>query len=198
MNGDLRGKGDSHYTGGGLLAKWTVSRGFYVEGSFRGGQSRDSAKDLLRDGVGNPYSFKTSASYFGSHIGLGREIALSHGTAVDIYGKYFYNRKGGVSFTAGPNAYKLDSVTSHIIRLGARYMMKREKWNYYGGLAYEQELGGQAKGTVDGFAIRKADTSGGSLYMELGAILRPTEQVSIGRFLVPLERYVASLQNIYL
>ncbi len=175
VNGAARGKGETRYTGGGLLAKWTARNGFYMEGSFRGGQSRNNAKDLLRDGAGNPYSYKANAAYFGGHIGLGKEIALKSGAKVDIYGKYFYNRKAGVRFAAGPDDYVLDDVTSHIMSLGVRYMMKRDKWDFYGEMAYEQEFGGRATGTVDGFSIREADTSGGSLFMELGAILRPTE-----------------------
>ncbi|MBQ4151569.1 MAG: hypothetical protein II591_00865, partial [Schwartzia sp.] len=42
-----------------------------------------------------------------------------------------------------------------------------------GGLAYEQEFSGKAEGTADGMAIRGADTSGGSLRAELGAVLNP-------------------------
>ena len=79
-----------------------------------------------------------------------------------------------MSFDAGDH-YDLDAVRSQILRIGARYTMKREKWNFYGGLAYESEFDGKAKGKVGDFAIRGADISGGSFRMELGATMKPDE-----------------------
>ena len=167
-----RGDGSTKYTGGGLLAKWTANHGFYVEGSLRAGTVHDDANNLLRDFAGNGYSYDTNAGYFGAHLGVGKEIKLTNGNVVDVYGKYFYNRKNGVSFDAGGH-YDLDAVTSQIVRVGARYTVKRAKWNYYAGVAYEHELDGKATGTAGGLAIRSADTSGGSFRGELGATMKP-------------------------
>ena len=169
---DLRGDGSMDYTGGGVLAKWTAAHGFYVEGSFRAGTVHDDAKNVLHDDV-NTYSYDTNANYFGAHIGVGKEIEVANGNTVDVYGKFFFNRRNGVSFDAGPNRYDLDAVKSEILRVGARYTMKREKWNFYGGVAYEHEFGGEATGTVDGLAIRSADIKGGSARFELGATMKP-------------------------
>ena len=171
---DMRGDGSARYTGGGLLAKYTMKNDVYVEGSLRAGSIHDDARDVMTDGAGNPYSYETNAPYMGFHLGVGKEIALADGNSVDVYGKYFFNRKNGVSFDAGGH-YDLDAVTSSVLRLGARYNVKREKWNFYGGLAYEHELDGKATGTADGVAIRAAETSGGSARMELGATMKPGE-----------------------
>lgn len=168
-NDGEQGDGSMHYTGGGLMAKWQQKNGFYVEGSIRAGRVSDNANNVLRDAAGNSSSYKTSASYWGTHIGLGREISLGKGRTVDVYGKYFYNRKAGVNFTAAGNDYNLDAVASQVIRIGARYTLKREKWNYYGGLAYEHELDGKAFGRVDDVDIRSASIKGGSVFGELGA-----------------------------
>ena len=105
---------------------------------------------------------------------MGKEIPLSDGNAVDVYGKYFYNRRNSVDFNAGGH-YDLDAVTSSVLRVGARYILKRNKWNFYAGAAYEHELDGKANGTADGVAIRGADTSGGSFRGELGATMKPGE-----------------------
>ena len=169
---DMRGDGSARYTGGGLLAKYTMKNDVYVEGSLRAGSIHDDARDVMTDGAGNPYSYETNAPYMGFHLGVGKEIALADGNSVDVYGKYFFNRKNGVSFEAGGH-YDLDAVTSSVLRVGARYTVKREKWNFYGGLAYEHELDGKATGTADGVAIRAAETSGGSARMELGATMKP-------------------------
>ena len=174
FNGDERGDGSMHYTGGGLLAKWTAKHGLYVEGSLRAGSVHDDARNVLRDGNGVPYSYETNAPYFGGHLGVGKENTLNNGNVVDVYGKYFYNRRNGVSFDAGGH-HDLDAVTSSVFRVGARYTMKRDKWNFYGGLAYEHELDGEATGTVEGVAIRSADIGGGSVRAEIGATMKPGE-----------------------
>ena len=171
-NNGLRGDGSVDYTGGGLLGKWKKDNGFYVEGSFRAGTVNEDARNLLHDNV-RSYSYNTSANYMGFHIGVGKQIAVANGNVVDVYGKYFYNRKNGVDFTVNGDDYKLDDVTSQIFRIGARYTMKREKWNFYGDAAYEHELDGKAGGRVNGVGLRSADTKGGSFRLELGAELRP-------------------------
>ena len=174
FNGDERGDGSMHYTGGGLLAKYTTKNSVYVEGSLRAGSVHDDARNVLRDFRGMPYSYTTNAPYMGFHLGVGKEIAFDDMHAVDVYGRYFYNRRNGVSFNAGGH-YDLDAVTSSVLRVGARYTMKREKWNFYGGVAYEHELDGEATGTADGVAIRGADVGGGSFRGEIGAPMTPGE-----------------------
>ncbi len=178
-NGDHRGDGSARYTGGGLLAKWTAAHGLYVEGSLRAGSVHDDARDVLRDGAGIPYSYETNAPYFGGHIGIGKEIEVADGRFVDFYGKYFCNRRNGVSFDAGAH-YDLEAVTSQVLCAGVRYTLKREKWSFYGGLSYEYELDGRAKGRVSAGAasvdLRAADVGGGSVKMELGAVMQPDEK----------------------
>lgn len=171
---DVRGDGNASYTGGGLLGKYTLANGVYVEGSLRAGNVKDDARNVLSDPTGNVYSYDTNASYLGGHIGVGKEIAVAGGNTVDVYGKYFYNRRNSVDFTlANGDHYDLDAVTSQVLRVGARYTMKREKWNFYGGVAYEHELDGKAEGKADGVAIRGADISGGSFRGEIGATMKP-------------------------
>ena len=174
FNGDERGDGSMHYTGGGLLAKYTMKNDVYVEGSLRAGSVHDDARNVLRDFLGTPYSYTTNAPYMGFHLGVGKEIACDDMHSLDVYGKYFFNRRKSVSFDAGGH-YDLDAVTSSVLRVGARYTMKRDKWNFYGGLTYEHELDGEATGTVEGVAIRSADIGGGSVRAEIGATMKPGE-----------------------
>ena len=145
---------------------------------MRAGSVHEDARDVLRNANGVPYSYETNAAYLGAHLGVGKEIRFDDIHSLDVYGKYFYNRKNGVSFDAGGH-YDLDAVTSSVIRLGARYTVKREKWSFYAGVAYEHELDGKAAGTADGVAIRGADTSGGSFRGELGATMKPDENSPI-------------------
>ncbi|WP_156031704.1 hypothetical protein [Selenomonas sp. AE3005] len=170
-----RGDGSVDYTGGGLLGKWMKADGLYVEGSLRIGSMHEKANNLLRDTV-RGYGYDERTTYKGFHLGVGKEFAINDGNTVEVYGKYFYNRKDGMNFNAGLDEYNLDAVTSQILRVGARYTMKRERWNYYGDLSYEHELDGQAAGRANGMAIRGADTSGGSVRLELGAKLLANEK----------------------
>ena len=157
------------------MAKWTANHGFYDEGSLRAGSVHNDARNVLREADGTPHSFETDTPYWGAHIGVGKEFDLGGGNALDVYGKYFYNRRNSTSFDVGGH-FDLDAVTSQVLSVGARYIMKREKWNFYGGLAYEHELDGTAAGTVNGLAIRSADIGGGSVKMELGATMKPNEK----------------------
>ena len=171
FNGDIRGDGSMHYTGGGLLGKWTSPKKDYIEGSIRLGNIKDDASNVLTDEAGNTYGYNTSTGYYGFHVGYGKIFDYSGGRSLDVYGKFFYNHRNGVSFDAGGH-YDLDAVNSQILRLGARYSMKTsDQWKWYSGLAYEYEFGGEATGRADGVAIRGASTKGGSLRAEVGATI---------------------------
>ena len=176
INGNERGDGSTHYTGGGVLGKWQKNDGFYVEGSLRAGRIHDDADNVLRDAAGNPYSYETDATYWGAHIGVGKEIRLTPTGTLDVYARYFYNRRGSVSFDAGGH-YDLDAVNSSILWLGTRYTVKQnDNCKFYGGIAVEHEFDGKAGGCADGLAIRGADTSGTSVRGELGVNFKPTKQ----------------------
>ena len=179
FNGDERGDGSTRYTGGGILGKWQKNNGFYVEGSLRAGSIHDDANNVLRDVNGNPYSYTTDATYWGAHIGVGREIKLNKTAVLDLYAKYFYNHRGSVSFDAGGH-YDLGAVESSVLRVGTRYTVKQnDNINYYGGLAVEHEFCGRASGFADGVAIRGADISGTSVRGEIGATFRPGEKSNV-------------------
>ncbi|MBO5636125.1 MAG: hypothetical protein J5906_01180 [Acidaminococcaceae bacterium] len=170
-----RGDGDSHYAGGGLMAKWTNKHDVYTEASVRLGRLNDTASNLLRDAAGNGYGYDVHANYFGAHVGIGKIIHYKGGKSLDVYGKYFYTKRDGVDFTSGGNNYSLDSVASSILRVGARYGTTDKKWNWYGGLAYEYEFDGKSEGTVDGVGIRAASVKGGSVRGEIGLRMSATK-----------------------
>ena len=172
------GDGDSHYAGGGLLAKWTNKHDVYTEASFRLGRMSDNAKNLLYDAMGNGYGYDVHANYLGAHVGVGKIFRYDGGKSLDVYGKYFYTKRDGVDFEAGGNNYSLDSVKSSILRIGARYGTTDKKWNWYGGLAYEYEFDGKSGGTVSAgganAAIRAASIKGSSVRGEIGMKMSAT------------------------
>ena len=174
-NNGGKGDGNSHYAGGGVLAKWTNKHDVYTEASFRMGRMSDNASNMLVDGLGNAYGYDVHANYYGAHVGLGKVFKVKGNRDLDVYGKFFYTKRDGVNFDAGGNHYKLDSVASNLLRVGARYGSNDKKWNWYGGLAYEYEFDGQSKGTVDGIAIRSASIKGSSVRGELGMRMEATK-----------------------
>ena len=174
MHSDVgRSDGDAHYAGGGLMAKWTNKHDVYTEASFRLGRVSDTANDLLRDGAGNAYGYDIHATYYGAHVGLGKIFNYKGGKSLDVYGKFFYTKRDGAEFDAKQH-YNLDSVNSSVLRIGARYGTTDKKWNWYGGLAYEYEFDGEAKGTVNGTEIRAASIKGSSVRGEIGMKMNAT------------------------
>ena len=143
-----RGDGDTHYAGGGLLAKWTNKHNVYTEASVRMGRISDSASNMLRDGAGNRYGYDVHANYYGGHVGVGKIYTLKKDRELDVYGKFFYTRRNSVSFNAA-GQYDLDAVSSSLLRVGARYGTMGKKWNWYGGLAYEYQFDGESTGTMN-------------------------------------------------
>ncbi len=170
-----RGDGDAHYAGGGMLVKWTGKNDIYTEASFRLGRMKDSASNLLYDGAGKGYGYDVHANYYGAHIGAGKILRYKDGKSMDLYGKYIYTKRNGVGYNAGAR-YSIDSVASSVLRVGARYGTTDNKWNWYGGLAYEYEFDGKATGTVEGRPIRSASMQGGSVRGELGVRMNTSKK----------------------
>ena len=168
-----KGDGDAHYAGGGLMVKWTNKHDVYAEASFRLGRMSDSADNIL-EGGGNKYGYDVHANYYGAHVGIGKVFNYKGGKSLDVYGKYFYTKRDGVEYDAKQH-YNLDSVASSVLRIGARYGTTDKKWNWYGGLAYEYEFDGEAKGTVNGTEIRAASIKGSSVRGEFGMRMDATK-----------------------
>ncbi|MDY6292157.1 MAG: ESPR-type extended signal peptide-containing protein [Succiniclasticum sp.] len=163
-----RGDGTSKYVGGGLIGKWQNRRDVYVEASIRAGRMHDTANHMLYDdATGRSYGYDVHANYIGGHVGLGKVFYYDNGRNLDVYARYFHMKREGVSFDAGGH-FDLDSVTSSVLRVGARYGATDKKWNWYGGLAYEYEFDGKSTGRADGAPIRAASMEGGSVRGEIG------------------------------
>ena len=64
---------------------------------------------------------------------------------------------------------------SSIVRTGLRYASTDQRWNWYGGLAYEYEFDGEARGKVNGDSVKSADIQGSSLRGEFGLKMDSTD-----------------------
>ena len=180
LDDGTHGDGASSYIGGGFMAKVTGANQSYVEASLHAGRIKS---DYSGNISGTPTSYDASNSYLAGHIGIGRKFDLGTDAALDGYAKYFCSHQGGTSATlATGEQYDFGSVTSSRVRLGVRYTKKlMPRSEFYAGLAWEYEFGGDATATYEGYATPSPSLKGGSGMLEFGYRFTPKEgSVSYG------------------
>ena len=180
LDDGTHGEGSSSYIGGGFMAKWAGADQSYVEASLHAGRIKS---DYSGNISGTSTSYDASNSYLAGHIGIGRQFDLGTGAALDGYAKYFWSRQNGASATLSTGEqYDFGSVTSSRVRLGVRYTKKlMPRSEFYAGLAWEYEFGGDATATYEGYETPSPSLKGGSGMLELGYRFTPKESsVSYG------------------
>lgn len=190
-----RGDGDTVYNGGGLLLRWETNGGTYTEASLRAGMVKNEAGPSL-EFAGNRYGFKTENNYYGGHVGIGRIMERDDGDAWDIYGKYFHMHHEGDTVTIAGDEFAFDSVNSDRLRVGARYLdRKNGRFTGYYGLAYEYEFSGDTGGTANHHAMYTPSLQGSTVIGEIGFRGTPGED-SPWSFEVSLRGYAGKQEGI--
>jgi outer membrane autotransporter protein len=175
----VRGDGDSHYYGGGLLARFDLTTSFlsglYTEGSFRLGHMENQWKSHdLMDAAGRRASYDTSASYYGAHFGLGYILPLGESTSLDLYGKYSWTRQDGDTASVVGDPFSFDEITSQRLRLGGKVNHTfSERVVSYVGAAWEHEFDGKARATTYGYDVPAPSLKGDTGIFELGMSFKP-------------------------
>lgn len=180
LDDGTHGDGSTSYIGGGFMVKWAGADQSYVEASLHAGRIKSDYSGSIS---GTSTSYDASNSYLAGHIGLGRKFALGGDAALEGYAKYFWSRQDGTSATlATGEQYDFGSVTSSRVRLGVRYTKKlMPRSEFYAGLAWEYEFGGDATATYEGYETPSPSLKGGSGMLELGYRFTPKEgSVSYG------------------
>ena len=190
-----RGDGDTVYNGGGLLLRWETNGGTYTEASLRAGMVKNEVGPSL-EFAGNRYGFKTENNYYGGHVGIGRIMERDDGDAWDIYGKYFHMHHEGDTVTIAGDEFAFDSVNSDRLRVGARYLdRKNDRFTGYYGLAYEYEFSGDTGGTANHHAMYTPSLQGSTVIGEIGFRGTPGEG-SPWSFEVSLRGYAGKQEGI--
>ena len=190
-----RGDGDTVYNGGGLLLRWETNGGTYTEASLRAGMVKNEVGPSL-EFAGNRYGFKTENNYYGGHVGIGRIMERDDGDAWDIYGKYFHMHHEGDTVTIAGDEFAFDSVNSDRLRVGARYLdRKNDRFTGYYGLAYEYEFSGDTGGTANHHAMYTPSLQGSTVIGEIGFRGTPGED-SPWSFEVSLRGYAGKQEGI--
>ena len=180
LDDGTHGDGSTSYIGGGFMAKVTGANQSYVEASLHAGRIKSDYSGSIS---GTSTSYDASNSYLAGHIGIGKKFDLGTDAALDGYAKYFCSHQGGTSATlATGEKYDFGSVTSSRVRLGVRYTKKlMPRSEFYAGLAWEYEFGGDAAATYEGYETPSPSLKGGSGMLELGCRFTPKEgSVSYG------------------
>lgn len=165
--------GNSSFYGLGMLARQQNHDGLYYEGSLRFGRAKS-------DYSSGGQCYDSSSNYLAGHLGLGKVFAVSKQNTLDTYLKYFYTHQNGdtVTFAGAPLAF--DAVDSHRLRIGTRLTHHvNDKNNFYGGLAYQYEFGGDVRATYNGAATPSPSVKGGSGMLELGWQIKSSEKCTL-------------------
>ena len=171
----VHGKGDLRHTGGGVLGRFDLDNGAYVEGSVRGGalSNKFRSSDLGR--------YKTDSAYYGAHAGAGYVLPIDAASSVDVYGKYFWTRVEGDSATLTTgDPVKFKDADSSRLRLGARYRFAvNDTVTPYAGLAWEHEFDAKVKGAAYGYAIDRPSLDGDTGIGEVGVTVKPSRAMPL-------------------
>lgn len=177
----IKGNGDTHYTGGGLLTRIDLTqgllRGLYVEASGRAGQVHTSwNSDDLLDNMDRPADYDLVTPYYGGHAGLGWLLPLSEDWTLDVYGKYLFTHQDGQDTTVNGDSIHFDAVDSSRVRLGARLEGDiLPSASVYLGAGWEYESLGTARAASlsSDMSIPSTSMAGSSALFELGLAITP-------------------------
>lgn len=184
-SGDVRGSGNSHYVGGGLLGHQefgSIGPGHtYVEASARAGVAYNSfsSADLTSGGVAAGY--ETNSPYYGVSAAIGYVWSLGEAMTVDVSGKYIWSQLGSDSTRLSTGeTVDFEAVNSERTRLGARvsYALSN-KVTPYAGAAWEHEFDGKARATTNGLAIDAPSMAGDTGILEAGLTLKPSDDLPL-------------------
>ena len=178
----VRGKGDTHYYGAGILGRMDYSNTgpgrFYTEGSFRAGRIHNEYKNSdLVDSQGIRATYDSSSAYYGFHLSTGYIWNINPQASLDTYGKYFWTRVEGDSVTLSTgDPIKFRDADSSRIRLGSRFSYAVNEFvSPYIGAAFEREFDGKTRASTNGFAIPAPSIRGNTGIGELGFTLTPSQ-----------------------
>ncbi|MCL2347630.1 MAG: autotransporter outer membrane beta-barrel domain-containing protein [Planctomycetaceae bacterium] len=172
----IRGDGNLHHFGGGILGRMDFRNHFYADASFRAGQINNGyLSGDLRDALGRAASYDSASPYYGLHVGGGKVWNITNHSTLDLYGKYLWTQQQGdfVTLSTG-DPVDFQTVNSHRVRFGGRLTGGAdETFKPYIGAAWEHEFDGAARATTNGYAIGVPSLRGDTGIGELGVTWKP-------------------------
>ncbi|MGB3424968.1 MAG: autotransporter outer membrane beta-barrel domain-containing protein [Castellaniella sp.] len=182
----VRGSGNSHYVGAGVLAHYDFDRatpdlGAYVEASLRAGRlDSDWRSNDLKGANGQSASYDSQAAYVGAHLGAGYRLPIGERSSADLYAQYFWSHLDSDSADVAGAPYDFKAVDSSRTRLGARFLHAySDQTRVWAGAAWEHEFDGVARATVYGLDTPSPSLKGDTGVFELGLTLTPSSRQAL-------------------
>ncbi|WP_322997864.1 autotransporter outer membrane beta-barrel domain-containing protein [Castellaniella sp.] len=198
----VRGSGNSHYVGAGVLAHYDFDRatpdlGAYAEASLRAGRlDSDWRSNDLAGANGQSASYDGNATYIGAHLGAGWRLPLGERSSADLYAQYFWTRLGSDSADVAGAPYDFKATDSSRTRLGARFIHAySDQTRVWAGAAWEHEFDSVARATVYGFDTPSPSLKGDTGVFELGVTLTPTSRKALS-IDIGLQAYIGQRQGV--
>jgi len=155
----VKGNGTNIYTGLGYLGRMSFNS-MYFDSSLRGGYVATTHNADYT--VGAEYNIGTF--YYGGHLRYGYMHNIKN-IEMTEYVQYLATLQQGKTTTlSSREKIKFASMLSSIVSIGGR-----AKYNgMYLGYAYEQELAGESKASIEGLVVNPATIKGGTNVVETG------------------------------
>jgi outer membrane autotransporter protein len=196
----VKGKGNTNYYGGGLLARYDVTEsvlsGLYFDASARMGWART---DFNTDNIQynrQRASFDTAAPYYGLHGGLGYIWKFTDKASLDLSAKFIWTRQQGDSLTMHEDRLRFKDADSLRTRLGGRFSYAINEYvSPYIGAYWEHEFDGRSRSTVNNRRISTPDLMGDTGMGELGLTLKPSKTLPLS-FDLGVQGYVGKREGV--
>ena len=168
LDDGTHGSGKTSYVGAGMMAKLETKANSRIDGALRVGRTKS-------DYTGLDTGYDTTSTYYAMHVGVGKDFRVREGDTVSAYVRYSYAHTAGTTaHLSTGETYDFDAVNSHRLRIGTRYTHGETALSqFYAGLAWEYEFGGDARATCDGDSTPSPSLRGGSGLLELGYRFAP-------------------------
>lgn len=170
---DVRGDGNAHYYGGGLMFELEHSQkqGLYLQAIGRVGSM---SNEWSSNDYGDCVAYETRHSYYGAAATVGYEGKLSKNYGYDLYGKFMWTHQNGDGADIEGEKLQFQDIDSVKARFGARLSYDGCKAvKPFIGLAWEREFKGESRAKVNGYEIDRPSLNGNSGLLELGVSYKP-------------------------
>lgn len=147
--GRVTGDGDHNYAGAGVFVSQELIPDLHATAYVKGGALRNAFDVTI---AGKKLDLNRTSAYWGAHLGVHYDWALSQSFDAWAYASYFYDgreketyKKAGTTGVAG-STFTYDALESHRVQLTYAHSQSLKP---YVGLALEQVLKAEGQGSAD-------------------------------------------------
>ena len=153
----------------GLATRYKWDSNLYVDAGAKVGWLSTDMDRALKNINGEFFDIDSDSYYWSLHLGLGKVFDVTDRSTLDLYGRYYFTYTSDESSQAGIDRYEADAITSHRVRLGARYGYQvSNSGRAYVGLGYDYEFDGDVDMHVSGVDLPTQSSQGSTGFGEIG------------------------------